>query len=74
MIEIKERYKEILEKQLEEGLTRLEDISITDEHYRDLVVNINNAMNIITQLTFDIEKLKELESKETNETEIIIEE
>ena len=67
-IEIKERYKEILEKQLEEGLVKLETISITEEKYRDLVVNINNAMNIITQLTFDIEKLQELANKELETT------
>lgn len=51
------RYLEILKKQIKEGLDILETMKISDENYKDVVVNINNANNIALQLEHDIVEL-----------------
>ena len=58
------RYKEILEKQLNEGLDILSNLTVMHENYKDVVVNINNANNIALQLETEIKKLDEETNKE----------
>ena len=63
-IEFENRYLEILKKQINEGLELLSNTSIGDAKYKDLVVNINNANNILLQLDNDIKELTKEENKE----------
>ena len=63
-IEFENRYLEILKKQINEGLELLSNTSIGDAKYKDLVVNINNANNILLQLDNDIKELTKEETKE----------
>ena len=51
------RYLEILKKQINEGLEILSGLKISDENYKDVVVNLNNANNIALQLEHDIIEL-----------------
>ena len=60
------KYLEILKKQINEGLNILSAMKISDENYKDVVVNLNNANNIALQLEHDIVELSkpETENKE----------
>ena len=60
------KYLEILKKQINEGLNILSTMKISDENYKDVVVNLNNANNIALQLEHDIVELtkSETENKE----------
>lgn len=60
------KYLDILKKQINEGLNILSTMKISDENYKDVVVNLNNANNIALQLEHDIVELSkpETENKE----------
>ena len=60
------KYLEILKKQIDEGLNILSTMKISDENYKDVVVNLNNANNIALQLEHDI---VELTKENTNDKE-----
>ena len=50
-------YLAILREQISEGLIILKKLSIADDKYKDVVVNLNNANNIALQLEHDIMEL-----------------
>lgn len=60
------KYLDILKKQINEGLNILSTMKMSDENYKDVVVNLNNANNIALQLEHDIVELSkpETENKE----------
>jgi hypothetical protein len=58
---LQERYMNILNKQVEEGLDILERMTVKDKNYQAVVVNINNANNISFQLKTQIENDKAAE-------------
>lgn len=66
------KYLEILKKQINEGLNILSTMKISDENYKDVVVNLNNANNIALQLEHDIVELSkpETENKEEEPTNV----
>lgn len=57
------KYLEILKKQINEGLNILSTMKISDENYKDVVVNLNNANNIALQLEHDIVELSKAETE-----------
>ena len=72
-MKLQKRYKKILDKQLEEGLDILENLSIDDAKYQTVVVNINNASNISYQLSVDIEnqiKASKIAKEEANDSSV----
>ena len=61
------KYKDILKNQANDGLEILKKLKVDDDNYQKIVVNINNANNIATQLDKEIEAIeKEEENKEEN--------
>lgn len=56
-IEFEQKYLEILKVKINDGLETLKQTAITDNNYKDLVVNINNSNNILLQLQNDINEL-----------------
>lgn len=62
-----QKYKDILKNQANDGLEILKKLKVDDDNYQKIVVNINNANNIATQLDKEIEAIeKEEENKEEN--------
>ncbi len=61
--QLQKRYLEILRNQAEQGLDILENMTVADKKYQQVVVNINNANNIAFQLENEIEAQKELNKK-----------
>ena len=62
-----QKYKDILKTQANDGLEILKKLKVDDDNYQKIVVNINNANNIATQLDKEIEAIeKEEENKEEN--------
>ena len=60
-----QKYKDILKNQANDGLEILKKLKVDDDNYQKIVVNINNANNIATQLDKEIEAIeKEEENKE----------
>ena len=57
------KYLEILKKQINEELNILSTMKISDENYKDVVVNLNNANNIALQLEHDIVELINTETE-----------
>lgn len=55
-IELQKRYANILRKHVEDGLSILENTSVKNENFQRIVVNINNANNIVFQLENEIMK------------------
>lgn len=60
------RYKTILLSQVEEGMDILAKLNVASKTYQQVVVNINNANNIIYQLETEI--VREIEEKEHPKT------
>lgn len=60
-----QKYKDILKTQANDGLEILKKLKVDDENYQKIVVNINNANNIATQLDKEIEAI-EKEEEENN--------
>ena len=61
-----QKYKDILKNQANDGLEILKKLKVDDDNYQKIVVNINNANNIATQLDKEIEAI---EKEEENKTE-----
>ena len=60
-----QKYKDILKTQANDGLEILKKLKVDDDNYQKIVVNINNANSIATQLDKEIEAIeKEEENKE----------
>lgn len=67
-VQFEKTYLTILKNQMSEGLEILKDMKISDDRYKDVVVNLNNANNIALQLAADILELtKETSNTDTNE-------
>lgn len=67
-VQFEKTYLTILKNQMSEGLEILKDMKISDDKYKDVVVNLNNANNIALQLAADILELtKETSNTDTNE-------
>ena len=67
-VQFEKTYLTILKNQMSEGLEILKDMKISDDKYKDVVVNLNNANNIALQLAADILQLtKETSNADTNE-------
>jgi hypothetical protein len=62
-------YLSILREQISEGLIILKKLSIADDKYKDVVVNLNNANNIALQLEHDIEELTKPTEEPTENVE-----
>lgn len=59
-----QKYRDILKTQANDGLEILKKLKVDDDNYQKIVVNINNANNIATQLDKEIEEIeKEDENK-----------
>lgn len=67
-LELQERYMNILNKHVEEGLNILERMNVKNKNYQQVVVNINNANNISFQLQNEIEKQKQDELNKAQPT------
>lgn len=63
-LKFEKEYLSILKTQINEGLEILRGLKISDDNYKDVVVNLNNANNIALQLEHDI---AELEKENTND-------
>lgn len=62
------RYKTILLSQVEEGMDILAKLNVASKTYQQVVVNINNANNIVYQL--ETELVRQIEEKEHPKTTI----
>ena len=65
-LKFEKEYLSILKTQINEGLEILRGLKISDDNYKDVVVNLNNANNIALQLEHDI---VELTKENTNDKE-----
>lgn len=66
-----QKYKDILKTQANDGLEILKKLKVDDDNYQKIVVNINNANNIATQLDKEIEAIeKENENKAKEPTNV----
>lgn len=66
-----QKYKDILKNQANDGLEILKKLKVDDDNYQKIVVNINNANNIATQLDKEIEAIeKEEETKAKEPTNV----
>lgn len=54
--EFKKKYLKILKKQMTEGLIELSRMKITDDKFKEVVINLNNCNNIALQLNADLTK------------------
>lgn len=61
-----QKYKDILKTQANDGLEILKKLKVDDENYQKIVVNINNANNIATQLDKEIEAIEKEEENNLN--------
>lgn len=61
-----QKYKDILKTQANDGLEILKKLKVDDENYQKIVVNINNANNIATQLDKEIEAIEKEEENKLN--------
>lgn len=62
-----QKYKDILKTQANDGLEILKKLKVDDDNYQKIVVNINNANNIATQLDKEIEAIEKEEENKTKE-------
>ena len=58
-----QKYKDILKNQANDGLEILKKLKVDDDNYQKIVVNINNANNIATQLDKEIEAIEKEEEE-----------
>ena len=58
-----QKYKDILKTQANDGLEILKKLKVDDDNYQKIVVNINNANNIATQLDKEIEAIEKEEEE-----------
>lgn len=66
-----QKYRDILKTQANDGLEILKKLKVDDDNYQKIVVNINNANNIATQLDKEIEAIeKEDENKAKEPTNV----
>ncbi len=63
-----QKYKDILKTQANDGLEILKKLKVDDENYQKIVVNINNANNIATQLDKEIEAIEKEEENNLNKS------
>ena len=62
-----QKYKDILKTQANDGLEILKKLKVDDDNYQKIVVNINNANNIATQLDKEIEAIEKEEENNAKE-------
>lgn len=62
-----QKYKDILKNQANDGLEILKKLKVDDDNYQKIVVNINNANNIATQLDKEIEAIEKEEENKSKE-------
>lgn len=62
-----QKYKDILKTQANDGLEILKKLKVDDDNYQKIVVNINNANNIATQLDKEIEAIEKEEENKAEE-------
>ena len=62
-----QKYKDILKTQANDGLEILKKLKVDDDNYQKIVVNINNANNIATQLDKEIEAIEKEEENQSKE-------
>lgn len=62
-----QKYKDILKTQANDGLEILKKLKVDDDNYQKIVVNINNANNIATQLDKEIEAIEKEEENKAKE-------
>ena len=62
-----QKYKDILKTQANDGLEILKKLKVDDDNYQKIVVNINNANNIPTQLDKEIEAIEKEEENKAKE-------
>ena len=62
-----QKYKDILKNQANDGLEILKKLKVDDDNYQKIVVNINNANNIATQLDKEIEAIEKEEENKAKE-------
>lgn len=60
------RYKTILLSQVEDGMKILANLNVASKNYQQVVVNINNANNIVYQLETEI--VRQIQEKENPKT------
>ena len=65
-----QKYKDILKNQANDGLEILKKLKVDDDNYQKIVVNINNANNIATQLDKEIEAIEKEENKAKEPTNV----
>lgn len=63
-----QKYKDILKTQANDGLEILKKLKVDDDNYQKIVVNINNANNIATQLDKEIEAIEKEEENNLNKS------
>ena len=68
-LQFEKTYLAILREQISEGLIILKKLSIDNDKYKDVVVNLNNANNIALQLEHDIEELTKPTEEPTENVE-----
>ena len=66
-LNFEKEYLSILKTQINEGLEILRGLKISDDNYKDVVVNLNNANNIALQLEHDIAELEKPVEEEKSE-------
>ena len=62
-----QKYKDILKTKANDGLEILKKLKVDDDNYQKIVVNINNANNIATQLDKEIEAIEKEEENKAKE-------
>ena len=62
-----QKYKDILKNQANDGLEILKKLKVDDDNYQKIVVNINNANNIATQLDKEIEAIEKQEENKAKQ-------
>ena len=62
-----QKYKDILKTQANDGLEILKKLKVDDDNYQKIVVNVNNANNIATQLDKEIEAIEKEEENKAKE-------
>lgn len=65
--EFKKKYLKVLKKQMTEGLVELSRMKITDDKFKEVVINLNNCNNIALQLNADLTKENDVVEESKNQ-------
>lgn len=64
--EFKKKYLKVLKKQMTEGVVELSRMKITDDKFKEVVINLNNCNNIALQLNADLTKENDVVEESKN--------